>query len=248
MEAGRNDAGGTASKAPKSKPAGRPVAAAERALLILDAFAARQQSLTLGEIAEATGLFKSVILRYLISFEAMSYLRRRPGGRYQLDIKALQLGRAFENTFDAREAINATLVRLRDESGESGFFYVREGESRVCVMGADSPQSLRVSRKIGAPIPLDSTSISEVLREFAHGAPDGRQVDASMVRRSIGEHDVLTASVSAPVFDRDGALMGALTVSGPIGRFDAGSESIVAMVGTHARRLSEEVGHVGARS
>lgn len=231
-------------KSDKTGAIERPVAAAERTLRILDAFASQPRSLTLGELSEATGLFKSVLLRYLISFEAMSYVRKRPDGRYRLDVKVLRLSSAFEDTFDEREIIGAALTRLRDETGESVFFYVREGDRRMCLMGVDSDQSLRVSRKIGVLTPMDVTSISQVLGEYDGGVPAGQAVDETLVRRSIGAYDTLTASVSAPTFDRDGALMGALTVSGPIGRFDAEAPGIIATVAAQARRLSDDLGYV----
>jgi DNA-binding IclR family transcriptional regulator len=230
---------------PKSAPVERPVAAAERSLRILDAFAAHPQPLSLGDLAEATGLFKSVILRYMISFEQMSYVRKRPDGRYQLSIKALQLGKSFEQTLDSTELIEAGLTRLRDATGESVFFYVREGENRLCLMGRDSAQSLRVNRKIGLLIPLDGTSISQVLRDFEEGAPAGCGIDAAMTRFTVGKYDTLTASVSAPVFDREGALMGALAVSGPVGRFDATSAENLAQVAQEAARISQSMGYTG---
>lgn len=226
----------------KPEPIQRPVAAAERTLSILDAFATYQRSLTLGELAETTGLFKSVILRYMIPFERMSYVQKLPDGRYQLGTKAMQLGRAFERSLDQREVIETAMARLRDATGESVFFYVREGDSRMCLMGLDSPRSLRVSRKLGVRIPMDSTSISQILRDYAAGAPAGVFFDASMVRATVGAYDELTSSISAPTFGRSGQLVGALAVSGPVGRFDANDPAITGLVATQARLLSRTLG------
>jgi DNA-binding IclR family transcriptional regulator len=230
-------------KTASSEKIDRPVAAAERSLRILDAFAQAQHPLSLGELADATNLFKSVILRYMISFEKMAYVRKLPDGRYQLSIKALQLGKAFESSLDSRELILAALSRLRDTTGESVFFYVREGDNRMCIMGVDSPQSLRVNRKIGVLIPMDTTSISQVLREFETGAPASAGVDTAMTRNSIGAYDPLTCSISAPAFDRSGSLIGALVVSGPIGRFDATRMENLAEVAAEAQRLSALLGY-----
>lgn len=222
----------------------RPVAAAERSLRILDAFAAEHRPLSLGDLADATGLFKSVILRYMISFEKLSYVRRTSDGRYQLSVKALQLGRSFENSLDQRDLIESALKQLRDSTGESVFFYVREGENRICLMGMDSPQSLRVYRKIGVLIPMDTTSISQVLRAYEAGAPADAVDAVSMARHSIGTYDPLTSSVSAPVFDRNNALAGVIAVSGPTGRFDAENPEILEHIASAARRLSTLLGHV----
>ncbi len=230
-------------KTSRSEQIERPVAAAERTLRILDAFALHQHPLSLGDLAAATGLFKSVILRYMISFEKLSYVRKLPDGRYQLSIKALQLGKAFENSLDRRELIHAALTRLRDKTGESVFFYVREGPHRMCLMGVDSPQSLRVSRKIGVLIPMDNTSISQVLSDYQAGAPAGAAINADMARHSAGSYDPLTSSVSAPAFDRSGSLIGALAVSGPIGRFDAALIENRQQVAAEAQRLSALLGY-----
>jgi DNA-binding IclR family transcriptional regulator len=224
----------------------RPVAAAERSLRILDAFAAHHRPLTLGDLSEATGLFKSVIMRYMISFEKLSYVRKLADGRYQLSIKALQLGRAFENAMDQRDLIEGTMTRLRDATGESVFFYVREGDNRMCLMGVDSPQSLRVSRKIGVLVPMDNTSISQVLCDFAAGAAPGEILDAAMTRYSVGAYDPLTSSVSAPVFDKNGTLVGVIAVSGPVGRFEAESLEMLHLIATEVKRLSAMLGFTGA--
>ncbi|SEK58395.1 transcriptional regulator, IclR family [Roseovarius nanhaiticus] len=229
-------------KSPDTEGVERPVAAAERSLRILDAFAAEHRPLTLSDLADATGLFKSVILRYMISFEKLSYVRKLADGRYQLSVKAFQLGRAFENSLDQRELIEATMTQLRDSTGESVFLYVREGDNRMCLMGVDSPQSLRVSRKVGVHIPMDTTSISQVLRDFADGAPRGVAQAADLARYSVGAYDPLTSSISAPVFDRNGTLVGAIAVSGPIGRFDAESPENLAHIATMVQRLSSMLG------
>lgn len=220
----------------------RPVAAAERTLLILDAFARLQRTLTLGELAEETGLFKSVILRYMIAFEKRSYAHKLPDGQYQLGTKALQLGHAYERSLDQREAIHGAMRRLVKSTGESAFFYVRKGHNRMCLMGIDSPQSLRVSLRIGALIAMDSTSISQVLRAYHDGVDSNAGCDQAMIRFSISEYDKLTSSVSAPVFERSGALIGALSVSGPTARFDVEDAAIQGLVLKEARRLSYSFG------
>jgi len=223
-------------------PLERPVAAADRTLQILDAFIGRQRVLSLGELADATGLFKSVILRYMISFEKLNYVRKLADGRYQLGTKALQLAHAFERSLDQRKVIQAALRRLVGATGESAFFYVKENGHRLCLLGQDSPQSLRVTLRVGASSPLDNTSISQVLTEYQR--PEGEIVEygPDMLRSTIGVFDPLTASISAPVFDRSGSLFGALSVSGPIPRFDVTRLEHRSVILAEARDLSRDLG------
>ncbi len=220
----------------------RPVAAASRTLQILDAFIGRQHVLSLGEIAEATGLFKSVILRYMISLEKRNYVRKLDDGRYQLGTKAIQLAHAFEQSLDQRQVIQAALRRLVAATGESAFFYVQDNGHRLCLLGQDSPQSLRVTLRVGASSPLDKTSISQVLMEYQQPQGETFQYDPDMVRSTIGVFDPLTASISAPVFDRSGSLFGALSVSGPVPRFDVTRPDHRSVILAEARDLSRDLG------
>jgi DNA-binding IclR family transcriptional regulator len=116
----------------------------------------------------------------------------------------------------------------------------------MCLMGVDSPQSLRVSRKIGVLIPMDTTSISQVLRDFVAGAPPGAVLDAAMTRHSVGAYDPLTSSVSAPVFNKNGALLGVIAVSGPVGRFEAQSPDMLYLIAAEVQRLSAMLGYARA--
>ncbi len=236
-------ASGSSSKKNQTRVAiERPVAAAERTLQILDAFVSGQRAMSLGEIAETTGLFKSVILRYMVSLEKLHYIRKLSDGGYQLGTKSLQLAHAFEQSLDQRQVIQAALRRLVEATGESAFFYVRENDHRLCLLGQDSPQSLRVTLRVGASSPLDRTSISQVLTEYERpkGEITGYRVD--MVRHSIGVFDPLTASISAPVFDRSGHLHGALSVSGPMPRFDVTRPEHRSAILAEARDLSRDLG------
>ena len=65
------------------------VEAVERALTILNAFAADKPELTLAELAVATGFYKSTILRLAGSLERFGYLIRRADGTFRL---ALAIG------------------------------------------------------------------------------------------------------------------------------------------------------------
>lgn len=225
----------------------RSIAAAERTLAIIDALADAKDSLTLGELAEVTGLFKSVILRYMISLERSSYVRKLPGGSYQLGPRVLQLGQAYERALDRANIIGSALDRLVSATGESAFFYTRERESRLCLMGRDSPQSLRVNSKVGSLLPLDETSIGQVLREFQNPLEKDEAQQPNPLRASVGVYDPLTASLSAPVFSAADTLVGALAISGPLGRFDPADETVRRALLREACSLSGTLGGEPAR-
>ncbi|WP_281287361.1 IclR family transcriptional regulator [Methylobacterium terricola] len=213
----------------------RSVSAAERTMTILNAFLTHQNPLSLTELEACTGLFKSVILRYMITLVRESMIRKNPDGTYQLGTKVLKLAHAYEQSVDRLDIIKPSLERLVAASGETASFYVREGETRICLFRHNSPHSLRVSLRQGDTMPLDETSTGQVLRHGG-GAP---RVDGCDIRQTAGLLDPLTTSISIPVFGAGETLVGALTLSGPIGRFDPSGAQI-------RRRLSEESARLSA--
>ncbi|MBS0549079.1 MAG: IclR family transcriptional regulator [Proteobacteria bacterium] len=220
----------------------RSVAAAERTLAILNAFVGGGASMSLGDLEQATGLFKSVILRYMISLERQNYIIKLHDGRYRLGPKLMELGHICEDSFDILSIVNPALDRIAEETGETVSFYVREGENRVCIARRDSSHSLKVSVRPGSTHAFDETSISLVLTEFADVNAQDLD-DREIFRSTSGVVDVLTCSVSIPVFGASGQLKGALTVSGPIGRFDTQDARMRQKLKAAADSLSLKLGY-----
>jgi DNA-binding IclR family transcriptional regulator len=100
------------------------------------------------------------------------------------------------------------LARLRDATGESVQLYVRQGDARLCIASLDSPNELRTIVEVGALLPLDRGSAGPVLV--------GRTTKEWT--ESVGEREAGVASVSAPVRERDGTVVAAVSLSGPIDR------------------------------
>src|SRR5262245_25091856 len=81
------------------------VEAVERALAVLDAFHADKPTMTLGEIASATGFYKSTILRLASSLERLGYLIREERGVFRLGPALWRLGSIYRAGFNLRAAI-----------------------------------------------------------------------------------------------------------------------------------------------
>jgi len=196
------------------------VEAVERALTVLDAFHADRPTMTLGEIAAATGFYKSTILRLAASLERCGYLVREENGVFRLGPTLWRLGSVYRAGFNLGGTIRPELRRLVEASGETASFYVREGRSRVCLFRHNSPQSARHHLDEGAELPLNAGASAHVLVAFS----DGRGSRSNAVQQrgyciSLGERDPQVAAVAVPVFDLGGQFRGALAISGLIGRF-----------------------------
>jgi DNA-binding IclR family transcriptional regulator len=179
----------------------------DKAVLILDAL--EEGPADLAGLMSRTGLARATAHRLAAALEAHGLVQRTPGGPYRLGSHLVELGRAAGRPFRSLAEVAAPILsRLRDETGESAQLYVRSGTDRVCVATAESVQGLRTIVAVGAVLPMDRGSAGRVLA----GQPDRRGWAESVEEREPG-----VASVSAPVVS-GGAVVAAVSVSGPIGR------------------------------
>jgi DNA-binding IclR family transcriptional regulator len=216
------------------------VEAVERALAILEAFRDGDGALSLAELAQRTGLYKSTILRLSGSLERYGYLHRRDDGRYGLGASLWRLGSLYRRTFDLSDRIRSELRQLVDTTGETASFYVRQGDERVCLYRQNSPRPIRHHLEEGVRLPLDRGAAGRVLLAFS-GA--GGEPFATIRRErayvSLGERDPEVAAAAVPVTDRSERLRGALAISALITRFDAAAQArALAALEAGARRLA----------
>ncbi|GGE39218.1 IclR family transcriptional regulator [Agaricicola taiwanensis] len=199
-----------------SSATGGGVAALNRAIAILTAFTAKDRSLSLAELAARTGLYKSTILRLVVSLLEHQFMERLEDGRYRIGPAAFQLGTMYQRSVAANDIMLPIMRELSDLSLESVAFYVRSGALRTCLYRVESKHPIRYSIREGDVLPLESGSGGRVLAAFSGKA--GEPYDA--IRRdffymALGERDPETAGISAPVFSPGQNLVGVLTLAGP---------------------------------
>jgi DNA-binding IclR family transcriptional regulator len=221
------------------------VAAVERAFAILGAFRADDTGpVSLAELAVRTGLYKSTILRIAQSLMRHRFLQRTDDGRYQIGSAALMLAAHYQRGLHVRDVLLPIMRELAQASGESVAFYVRENDKRVCLLRVDSSRPIRYHVREGDVLPLEKGSGGRVLLAFAD-AP-GEPYDS--IRRdnyfiSLGDREQEIAGVSAPVFEMNHRLAGALTLAGPTSRFDdAFARRMRAPLLTAAARATQALG------
>ncbi len=179
----------------------------DKAMLVVDAVAEAPRSLN--DLQAATGLPRATAHRLAAALETHGVLRRDEGGRFELGHGLINLGRLAAVRFPLAAAARSALERLRDDTGESVQLFVVEGDQRRCVISLESTHGLRWIVPEGSLFPLDAGSAGRVLsgETGRHGWID-----------SVGEREAGVASVSAPVRRRDGSVVGAISISGPIER------------------------------
>lgn len=183
----------------------------------------------LAELCERTGLPRATAHRLAAGLETHRLLARDAAGRWRLGPALRELSARVSDPLLAASA--AILPGLREITGESVQIYRREGTTRVCIAALEPPAGLRDTVPVGARLPMTAGSAAKVLLAYSDpGTQQAVLADAVFTERalaevrrrgwaqSVAEREAGVASVSAPVRDGGGAVIAAVSVSGPIDR------------------------------
>jgi IclR family transcriptional regulator, KDG regulon repressor len=246
------------------------VVAVERALDVLHAFGHQRPELSLTDVAAITKLHKATAFRLLATLCRRGMVTKNPEtGSYRLGFGVIAMSEVAKTSTGFVNPARAYMRRIRDELNETVYIAVRAGDMRISIDQLEGLREIRRVVTIGKPTPLYVGSTSRVLlaamaddeiaayfarTEFVPPFP-GAKVDAVTLWRAIAEirrdgyaetHNKRVeegASISAAVRGPENEVLGALTVSIPIGRYTAEvrGRAIEVVTGT-AITLSRQLG------
>ncbi|HEV7203170.1 MAG TPA: IclR family transcriptional regulator [Jatrophihabitans sp.] len=224
----------------------------DKSVAILASVAAAPRALA--DLVEATSLPRATAHRLAVALEVHRLLARDPEGRFVLGPRVGEFAAALPDPIVT--AAGPVLAWVRDECGESAQLYRRDGAERICVAAAERSHGLRTTVPVGSRLPLTAGSGAQVL--CAWSDPDGlggilasaeftlrtlAEIRKRGWAQSIGQREAGVASVSAPVLSRDGELLGAISVSGPIERLGrTPGQRLAPVLIAGARRITAALG------
>ena len=197
----------------------RGVEALERAFKLLECFDREGEPLSLAELSRRSGLYKSTILRIAVSMDRYGYMIRQPEGRYRLGPTLWRLGSQYLAQFDLADLIRPELRALVEATTETASYFVREGNTRVCLYRQNSPRAIRHHLVEGQRLPLEVGAIGKLFRAYCEDIESDPAICEAGYAYSEGERDPEIAAVAVPVLDSKGRIRGALSISGLITRF-----------------------------
>jgi IclR family transcriptional regulator, KDG regulon repressor len=233
------------------------VRAAERALDILLCFT-NEAEMGLTEIAKKTNLNKSTVFRLLATLEGKGFIKRDlRSDKYQLGIRIWELAGQIYQSSDPAMLFLPEMEQLRDALDETVSLYIRDGAERIRVQAVESNQAIRRVAPIGVRMPILMGASGKVFMAFLQKNDRNRLLSESGMSDeekqeyekqlqeikqngyalSVEERETGTAAISVPVFHRDGHLLAALAVSGPVSRMSIDNMS------TFASKLKRAADH-----
>jgi DNA-binding IclR family transcriptional regulator len=268
---GASGTNGPAGDAPAPGPGG-----ADRALAALGLFSDDRPWLRVADVAAGLGVSDSTASRLLARLEAWAYVERQPEtGLYALGPHVLTLAGVALNHSELRRAGLEEMHRLVHLLGLGANLATLRRGAVFYVGNLDGRQAPRYYTLLGRHYPLHATALGKVLlawrgpdevEALAGVSPAGalRRFTASTVGdvgalraglRVVRERGYATeceelamgrACVAAPIRGRGGAVVAALSVSGPVQVVDLPQREgeLAAAVVDAALRVSERLGFV----
>ncbi|GAB90913.1 IclR family transcriptional regulator [Gordonia rhizosphera] len=252
----------------------RPAGAVERALQIMELIGAAGTA-GVTELALELGVHKSTVSRIISSLEARGFVEQAPDGRkYRIGLTVVRLAGSTMATLDMTKCGQDMCDTLAAQTGETANLAVLADSQAINVIEAAGSSNVALQTWVGQASPAYATSSGKVLlaglteselRTTLSGELtrftdntivdlDALVEDLAKVRRrgwamAVDELEVGLVAIAAPVRDHTGAIVWALSVSGPRYRLDPDdAEELTDTVVTAAADLSRLFGYRSAGS
>ncbi|RAI45989.1 IclR family transcriptional regulator [Rhodoplanes roseus] len=240
----------------------------DKAMRVLTAFSSEHPELAIGELSARLGLHKSVTSRLVSALCDWGMLERNPQSqRVRIGEAAFRIGSLFSPRDHLVRVAAPHMDALVAATGQSNHLTVLDGHRFLVVATVESPSALRVIMRLGERRPLHATAAgklflaaSDALLDAVAAAPMEaftphtpatpaklRKAVALVHRQGIawntGESSIGAGAVAAPVYDRSGRMIAALSTVYPL---QVVSGPALARVGdatrAAARKISQELG------
>ena len=246
------------------------IVAVERALILLRYITDNEDGLSIREASRTFGYNPATVQRIVNALKSQGYVvQDKITDRYHLGSEAVQLGLTALSRLDVRRVAHPHMEELSRESGETIFLAIAHGNCGVYVDKVVSDQPIRMDAPLGADRPYNCTAVGKVLlagmtaeeidvlsvagafekrTENSILDADVMHLEVEKVReqgwaRDREEYAYGASCVAAPIYDHEGRVVAALTVSGPSARIAQDLDRIIELTKSRAAEVSKEMGY-----
>jgi IclR family transcriptional regulator, KDG regulon repressor len=220
-----------------------------KTLHLLKLFSPQRNLWTAEDMASALGYHKSSVQRILTTLEKEGFLSRVTPRRseYRLGPDILFLGNVAETNLDLRSVARPVMVELVHRTRETCYLCVADQGRCLYIDKAECSQPIRIIHQVGQRNPMHCTGVGKALMSGMDDDAIERLIEAqglsahsrntitdrNRLRQEIEairrtgialdneELDLGVKCVAAPIKDRTGTVVAAISLSGPTQRFPA---------------------------
>jgi DNA-binding IclR family transcriptional regulator len=214
---------------------------------ILRCFTNTNADLGVMQISKETGLHKSTASRLLSALHKEGFVEKNTEtGKYRLGLGLVNLAGTILERQDLRQIAQEHIRALAKITQETINISILDGDTCINIETIRSPKSIRYAGQLGRRTPLHPTSTGKVLLTYMR--PEQRQEILAQPLTAYTQHTIIDpvrlrmalaevcdqgyaisceefeeglVAIAAPIFDRSGEAIAALSISGPTYRMES---------------------------
>ncbi|WP_100064942.1 IclR family transcriptional regulator [Miniphocaeibacter massiliensis] len=243
----------------------------DRVFNILEVVANSIEGITIKEITEETKLHKSTVHRLLYSLIQKGYVvQDEATSKYNITFKLYELGMKKLENIDLVRVARPYVEELMNKVGEVVHLVIRDKNDVVYVDKVESKNTIRMYSTIGSRTPLYCSSVGKAILAYSNETDIEKVWNSSNIKKftpttiidyedfleelvkikRLGfaedneEHEEGVRCIGSPIFNINGNVEGAISVSGPSNRIiDSRINEIAENVKYYSKKISEELGY-----
>ncbi|MDR1560549.1 MAG: IclR family transcriptional regulator [Clostridiales bacterium] len=224
-----------------AKTGGSHVKSVEHAIQILELLALEDREMSLTEISEKLQWPKTTVYGLIATLRNYRFVHQSPGsGRYSLGIRLFEMGHNVARKWNIRTAALPLMKQFQLQYGETVQLGTEDQGEVLYVEKLESEQPLRIVSEIGGRLPMHCSGLGKVLLAYKTAAdvklilhqrgmarvtrrtitePAKLEKELALIRErgyAFDDREIMDGlrCVAAPIYDRDGTVKYAVSVSG----------------------------------
>ena len=246
------------------------VQSVSRAMELLDLIADKKKPLSLAELAEAMDWPKSTVHGLISTLRDYDYVSQSElDGKYYLGIRLFELGNLLQSTWDVHSAARPVMVKLNTQFNETVHLAAEEKGEVLYLEKIDSNRLFQIVSKVGSRLPMHCTGVGKVLLAYRPISEARRILQKKPMQAYTGKTITTLKAMerelkvirergyacdngevmdglwcaAAPIYDNNGDVRFALSISGFYENMYKNSESIIKELLKACKTISTEIGY-----
>ena len=244
--------------------------AVRRALILLRYIVDHVDGLSIREASRDLGYSPTTVQNTINAMKDQGFVvQDKQTECYFLGPDAIKFGLAALNQLDLKKIAHPYVEDLSEKTGETVFLAIAQGDQAIYIDKFVSRQELRMDAPVGAHRPYNCTAAGKILlQNFSDEEIKALAVKGAFTARtsnSLTELPIIkeeietiknqgwardneefyqgAGCVAAPIYDDEGNLIAAITVSGPVRRVNENFDDVLEKTKAAALAISEAMGY-----